>query len=63
MDPKTLQKMKFIYNAVENGWKVKKQDDKYVFTQMHNGKKEVFNEDYLEKFIIDNMNADPVIKL
>ena len=55
--------MKFIYNALENGWKVKKQDDKYVFTQMHNGKKEVFNEDYLEKFIIDNMNADSVIKL
>lgn len=53
-----LQKMKFIYNALENGWKVKKQDDKYVFSKMHNGKKEVFNEDYLEKFIISSMTPN-----
>lgn len=43
--------MKFIYNALENGWKVKKRGDKYIFTKSHYGKKEVFDEDYLEKFV------------
>ncbi len=51
MDSKTLHKMKFIYNALENGWKVKKRGDKYIFTKSHYGKKEVFAEDYLEKFV------------
>ncbi len=27
-----LQKMAFIYNAVQSGWEVKMNDDKYIFT-------------------------------
>ena len=26
-----FHKMLFIFNALENGWTVKKQDDKYIF--------------------------------
>lgn len=48
------QKMLFIYNALNNGWKVKKNKDSYIFTKHHNGKKEVFLDSYLKKFI--NMN-------
>ena len=53
-----FHKMAFIYNALENGWKVKKNDDCYVFTKNHNGKKEVFLDSYLKKFINMNLNID-----
>ena len=56
LDMKTFQKMMFIYKSIENGWKVKKRDDKYIFQKNHGGKKEVFMDDYLEKFIKDNMS-------
>ena len=50
-----IQKMRFIYNATEDGWNVKKIDNKYVFTKKHEGKKEIYLETYLQKFIEDNM--------
>ena len=30
-----LQKMTFLYNALENGWDIKKADDKYIFSKNH----------------------------
>lgn len=53
-----LHKMAFIYNALENDWKVKKNGDCYVFTKNHGGKKEVFLDSYLKKFISHNLNID-----
>ena len=50
-DAKTLHKMKFIYNAINNGWKVKKRKGKYIFTKAHRNKTEVYEDDYLEKFV------------
>jgi len=47
--------MKFIMNALENGWSVKKIEDQYIFTKKHEGRREVFMADYLEKFIEKNM--------
>ena len=55
IDSAILQKMKFIMNALENGWSVKKIEDQYIFTKKHEGKREVFMADYLEKFIENNM--------
>ena len=43
--------MAFIYNAIESGWSVKKNEDKYIFTKKHEDKKEVYLESYLRKFI------------
>ena len=54
----TFQKMNFIMNAVETGWTVKKNEDNYIFTKKHEGKREVFMADYLEKFIDKNMKLD-----
>jgi hypothetical protein len=51
-----IQKMAFIYNAIESGWNVKKNDDKYIFSKKHEGKKEVYLESYLRKFIEANMD-------
>ena len=50
--------MAFIYNALENDWKVKKNGDCYVFTKNHGGKKEVFLDSYLKKFIKMNLNIE-----
>jgi hypothetical protein len=52
---KKLKIMNFIYNALENGWEVKKKEsNSYVFRKRHNGEKKVFMENYLENFIYNN---------
>ena len=55
IDLKTLQKMVFVYNSVEKGWTATKKGDHYVFQKLHEGKREVFSEDYLEKFLQENL--------
>ena len=50
-----LQKMTFIYNALEKGWTVKKIDNQYIFYKKHEGKKEVYLDTYLQKFIESNL--------
>jgi hypothetical protein len=55
IDSAIQQKMKFIMSALENGWSVKKMEDQYIFTKKHEGRREVFMADYLEKFIEKNM--------
>ena len=52
----TIQKMKFIYNALENGWAIKKKKDLYIFTKNHEGKKEVLLDEYLKRFMVTNMD-------
>lgn len=58
MDSITLQKMIFIYNSINKGWKVHKKDNSYVFSKKHENKKEVFLDDYLKKFILENYNIE-----
>lgn len=48
-------KMKFIMNALDEGWSVKKKHETYVFTKKHEGKKEVFDNKYLDDFVKKNM--------
>ena len=54
VDPKQLKIMMFVNNAIENGWSVKKRNNDYIFTKRHEGKKEVFDEYYLEHFLISH---------
>lgn len=55
-----LHKMIFIYNALENGWIIKKKNKKYIFSKNHEGKREIFSEDYLTLFIKDNSNINNI---
>lgn len=55
IDKVKLHKMSFIMNALDEGWSVKKKKEIYIFTKKHEGKKEVFNEKYLENFVKKNM--------
>jgi hypothetical protein len=46
-----FQKMVLLFNAIEDGWTLKKRDNAYVFTKNHEGKKEILHDDYLQQFM------------
>ena len=61
LDNIKLNKMKFIFNAINDGWTVEKQfnnndEEKYIFRKKHENKKEIFSNNYLEKFINKNFS-------
>lgn len=58
----TLQKMVFIYNALEKGWNVKKNKNSYVFKKNHEGKKEVYLDDYLKHFMTENFDINKIMQ-
>lgn len=62
MDFVTLQKMVFVFNAIQDGWTVKKDTDKYVFTKSHNNTKEVYLDSYLKQFLSDNFDIGKLAK-
>ena len=58
IDKHKINKMIFIMNALENGWKIKKvkgTHDKYVFYKKHENKKEMFSDTCLDVFIKENI--------
>jgi hypothetical protein len=64
VDPILVQKMVFVYNALNDGWTVcKKGENKYEFTKnMENEseemKREINLDDYLRKFLRFHMNIE-----
>jgi hypothetical protein len=54
---KQYQKIIFINNALDDGWSIKKMNEKYIFTKKHENRREIFQEDYLENFIIMNFKT------
>ena len=58
IDKKTFTKMNFLYNAIHEGWTVTKQKNKYVFTKRHDGRKEVFSENFLDVFVQTNLTVN-----
>tara|TARA_Y100000389_G_scaffold110139_1_gene107258 strand:- start:431 stop:661 length:231 start_codon:yes stop_codon:yes gene_type:complete len=58
IDTITLQKMAIIYNAIQDGWEVKRRYDKYIFIKKHEGKKEIYQENFLKTFIESNIDLD-----
>tara|TARA_B110001450_G_scaffold227685_1_gene227200 strand:- start:556 stop:762 length:207 start_codon:yes stop_codon:yes gene_type:complete len=55
---KDLSKMCFIFNAIEDGWHVKKNKNSYIFSKHKSKEKQVFTEDFLNKFITKYFNLD-----
>ncbi len=56
-----LQKMVFLYNALQEGWTIKKQNDCYIFKKNHEGKKEVYLDNYLKQFLSKNLNLEQIL--
>ena len=52
------KRMIFIQNALEQGWSVKKSQDSYIFTKKHENRREIFQENYLETFLVSNFSGD-----
>jgi hypothetical protein len=61
IDPIRFQKMLFVYNALEEGWTIKKKKDSFVFSKNHEGKKEVFLESYLVRFMKSNFDLNKIL--
>ena len=61
IDKIKFQKMIFLYNALDNGWSIKKRKDSYIFTKNHEGKKEVFDESYLTIFMKQNADINNIL--
>lgn len=57
-----LQKMAFLFNALENGWSVRKENNYYVFKKNHEGKKEVYLDKYLQQFLCKNLDLENILK-
>lgn len=56
LDNRTLQKMVFVMNALDKGWSIKKREDAFIFSKKHEGKREVFMDNYLESFVESNFD-------
>jgi hypothetical protein len=50
--------MTFLCNAIEHGWAIKKSQDSYIFTKKHENRREIFQENYLETFLVSNFSTD-----
>lgn len=59
---KECKKMIFIFNALENGWTIKKYKDSYIFIKKHGGKKEILDDKYLTTFVEENCDLKKFFK-
>ena len=57
----TFQKMNLLYNALDEGWSIKKKENSYIFTKKHENKKEIIEDSYLLKFMRTNLDMNKVI--
>jgi hypothetical protein len=53
--------MNLIYNALEEGWSIKKENTSYIFTKKHENKKEIIEDSYLLKFMKSNLDLQKII--
>jgi hypothetical protein len=61
LDSVKFQKMVLLFNAINEGWSIKKQDDSYIFKKHHEGKKEIFHDSYLLSFMKGNFDINKLI--
>lgn len=61
VDTIKFQKMLLLFNAIEDGWTIKKRNSSYVFSKNHEGKKEVLEESYLQKFMKSNFDLNSIL--
>jgi hypothetical protein len=61
IDNITFQKMLLLFNAIEEGWTIKKLNKSYVFKKGHEGKQEILDDSYLLKFMKTNLDITKII--
>ena len=55
IDQKFLRKLLFIHNCLNDGWCVKKMENKYLFSKNHECKRKIFKKKYLRDFVKKNL--------
>jgi len=55
-----FQKMVLLYNAINDGWSIKKHEDSYIFKKNHEGKKEILHDSYLLTFMKGNFDINKI---
>ena len=58
-----LQKMLILFNAIEDGWSVKKKKDSYIFTKKHENKREILHDSYLLTFMKTNLDINKILSI
>ena len=62
INKKILKKMVLIYNALNDGWVVKKKNNNvYIFNKPHGNKKEIIMDDYLHNFMKENFDVNAIL--
>ena len=61
IDGVTFQKMLLLFNAINDGWSIKKKKGAYFFSKNHEGKKEVYLDSYLHTFMHDNFDINKLL--
>lgn len=61
IDKTTFQKMCFVFNALNDGWSIKKNGNSYIFVKKHEGRREVFSDDYLAMFMKEQSNINKLL--
>ena len=56
-----FHKMVFLFNALEQGWSIKKKDNSYYLLKNHEGKKEIFDDAYLSTFMKDTFDINKLL--
>ena len=57
-DHKKIVISNFIFNALQDGWKVQKKNDNYIFSKRNGKGKEVYMENFLDDFLKKNFGND-----
>ena len=51
----------FVFNAINDGWTIKKRKDSYIFIKNHEGKKEILLDSYLLSFMKGNFDVNKIL--
>ena len=52
-----INKLIFIYNALEKGWSVRKKGKRYIFSRKHNNELKYFKPSYIYDFVQSNISS------
>lgn len=62
LDKNKLQQMIFIYNALENGWQIKKtKQNLYSFKKPHYNQSDYFSDKFISTFIKENIDIKNLV--
>ena len=56
-----IQKMALLFNALEDGWNIEKKNDYYIFKKKDENKKEIYLDNYLKRFMVQNLDINSFI--